>query len=70
MKTVKEFEAKFSRISITGQNEANLVLAFEAETKSMDEINLITTVSAYADNPIIGERLRKLHKAQLERKIE
>jgi hypothetical protein len=70
LKTVKEFEAKFSRISIAGLNEANLILAFDAETKSKDEIDLRTTISAYADNNILGDRLRKLHKAQIERKIE
>jgi hypothetical protein len=70
LKTVKEFEAKFSRISIAGLNEENLILSFDAETKSNDEIDLRTTISAYADNHEIGERLRKLHKAQIERKIE
>ena len=70
LKTIKEFEAKFSRISISGLNEANLILAFDAETKSKDEIDLRTTISAYADNNELGNRLRKLHKAQIEMKIE
>jgi len=70
LKTVKEFESKFSRISISGLNEANLILAFDAETKSKNEIDLRTTISAYADNDLLGDRLRKLHKAQIERKIE
>ncbi len=70
LKTVKEFESKFLRISISGLNEANLILAFDAETKSKDEIDFRTTISAYADNSALGYRLRKLFKAQLERKIE
>ncbi|MBS2213849.1 hypothetical protein KEM09_20745 [Carboxylicivirga mesophila] len=70
LRTVQEFESKFSRISISGLNEANLILAFDAETKSKDEIDLRTTISAYADNRELGVRLRKLHKAQIERKIE
>ena len=70
LKTIKEFESKFSRISISGLNEANLILAFDAETKSKDEIDLRTTISAYADSNELGNRLRKLHKAQIEMKIE
>lgn len=70
LKTVKEFETKFSRISISGLNEANLILAFDAETKSKNGIDLRTTISAYADNNELGDRLRKLHKAQIEMKIE
>jgi hypothetical protein len=70
LKTVKEFEAKFSRISISGLNEANLILAFDAETKSKDEIDLRTTISAYVDNSGLGYRLRKLFKALIEKKIE
>lgn len=70
LKTVKEFESKFSRISITGLNEANLILAFDAETKSKNDINLRTTISAYADNIELGDRLRKLHEAQIDMKIE
>lgn len=34
LKTVKEFEKKYSRISISGLNEANIFLAMDAETKS------------------------------------
>jgi len=70
LKTVKEFEAKYFRISISGLNEANLILALDAETKSKYEIDLRTTISAYADNHMLGDRLRRLHKAQIERKIE
>ena len=70
LKTVKEFESKFSRISISGLNEANLILAFDAETKSKNEIDLRTTISAYADNNELGDRLRKLYRAQIEMKIE
>ncbi len=70
LKTLKEFESKFSRISITGLNEANLILAFDAETKSIHEIDLRTTISAYAENRELGNRLRKLHKAQIDMKIE
>ena len=44
---------------------------FEAlKTKSKDEIDLRTTISAYADSNELGNRLRKLHKAQIEMKIE
>ncbi|MBJ6116650.1 hypothetical protein JAO76_00480 [Pontibacter sp. BT310] len=70
LKTVKEFEKKYSRISISGLNEANISLAMDAETKSEHEINLRTTLSAYADNKLLGIRLRKIHKAQIEKKIE
>ena len=70
LKTVKEFETKFSRITISGLNEANLILAFDAETKSKNKIDLRTTISAYADNNELGDRLRKLHKAQIKMKIE
>ncbi|HAA20531.1 MAG TPA: hypothetical protein DCP28_17865 [Cytophagales bacterium] len=70
LKTVKEFETKFSRISISGLNEANIILAFDAETKSKNEIQLRTIISAYANNGELGDRLRKLHKAQIEMKIE
>lgn len=70
LKTIKEFESKFQRIAISGLNEANIILAFDAETDSKDEIHLRTTISAYADNETLAERLRKLHKAQLDKKIE
>ena len=42
----------------------------EVQTKSKDEIDLRTTISAYADDNELGRRLRKLHKAQIEMKIE
>ncbi len=70
LKTVKEFEKKYSRISISGLNEANIIIAMDAETKSEHEIDLRTTLSAYSDNKLIGTRLRKLHQAQIEKKIE
>lgn len=70
LKTIKEFESKFQRIAISGLNEANIILAFDAETDSKDEIHLRTTISAYAENDILAERLRKIHKAQLDKKIE
>lgn len=70
LKTVKEFEKKYLRISISGANEANLILDLDADMKSKYEINLRTTISAYAKCEEIGFRLRKLHIAQLERKIE
>ena len=70
LKTVKEFESKFSRISIEGLNESNLILAFDAETNSKDEINLRTTISFRTETNELGVRLKKLHKAQITNRIE
>ena len=70
LKTIKEFETKYSRISISGLNESNLILAFDASTTSKDDINLRTTISAHADNSDLGNRLLKIHKAQIEKVIE
>ncbi|GAA4301946.1 hypothetical protein [Nibribacter koreensis] len=70
LKTVKEFEKKYSRISISGLNEANISLSMDAETKSEHEINLRTTLSAYADNKLLGIRLKKIYQAQIDKKIE
>jgi len=70
LKTVKEFERKYLRIGVSGLNKANIILALDAEMKSKYEIDLRTTISAYADYDELGLRLRMLHKAQVERKIE
>ena len=70
LKTVKEFEKKYFRISVSGLNEANIILAMDAEMKSKYEIDLRTTISAFAEDDQLGLRLRILHKAQIERKIE
>lgn len=68
-KTVKEFEKRYSKIAVSGLNEANIILAMDAEMKSKHEIDLRTIISAYANNRDLGVRLRMLHKAQVERKI-
>lgn len=69
LKTTKEFEAKYSKISISGLNPSNLILAFDAETNTEHEIDLRTIISAHSDDAQLGERLRRLYDALIEFRI-
>ncbi|MFT5618046.1 MAG: hypothetical protein ACI85I_001275 [Arenicella sp.] len=70
LKSVKEFEKKFTRISICGANEANTILCFDADMKSKYGIDLRSSISTYAKDKEIGFLVKKLYRVQLERKIE
>ena len=70
LKSIKEFEKKYFRISINGANEANIIMVFEADMKSKDEINLTSSISSYAENDKIGILTKKLHEIQLSRNIK
>lgn len=70
LKTLKEFEKKYFRISIDGANEANITLVLIADMKSEFEINLTNSISAYADNQKIGFIVKKMHSIQMNRIID
>jgi len=70
LKSVKEFEKKYLKISINGANEANLFMVCEADMKSVNNINLTSSISAFADNQKIGFLIKKLHKLQTTLDLE
>lgn len=70
LRSMKEFKKKYYRISINGANEANIIMVFEADMKSKNEINLTSSISAFAENHKIGFLTKKLHEIQLNRTIE
>jgi len=70
LKSIKEFEEKYFRISINGANEANLFMVFEADMKSAFNINLTSSISTFADNQKIGFIIKKLHELQNKLNLE
>lgn len=70
LKSVKDFEKKYNRITINGANEANIIMVFEADMKSKNEINLTSSISAFADNEKLGILTKELNKIQNSKKIE
>lgn len=70
LKSIKEFEEKYLKISINGINEANLFMVCEADMKSPYHINLTSSISAFADNQKIGFLIKKLHKLQNKLDLE
>lgn len=70
LRSMKEFERKYFRISINGANETNSIMVFKAYMKSKNEINLTSSVSAFAENQKIGNLTKKLHEIQLNRIVE
>lgn len=70
LKSVKEFEEKYFKISINGANEANLLMVCEADMKSADNINLTSSISAFADNQKIGYLIKKLNTLQNKLDLE
>ena len=70
LKSMKAFEETYFRISITGANEANIIMIFEADMKSKHEINLTSAISAFAENEELGRLTKKLHDIQLNRIVE
>ena len=70
LRSMKEFERKYFRISINGANEANIIMVFEADMKSKNHINLTSSISAYAENKKLGYLAKKLHEIQINRIIE
>ncbi len=67
---MKEFEKKYYRISINGANETNIIMVFEADMKSKNEINLTSSISAHAENKKLGILTKKLHEIQINRIME
>jgi len=70
LKSIKEFEKKYYRISVNGANESNIIMVFEADMKSENKINLTSSISAHAQNEKIGTLTKKLNEIQLNKKIE
>lgn len=70
LKSMKEFEKKYFRITINGANEANIIMIFEAEMKLKNEINLTSSISVYAQNEKLGFLTKELNKIQLSKKFE
>jgi len=70
LRSMKEFERKYFRISIDGANEANIILVFKADMKSKNEINLTSSISAHAENERLGFLTKILHEIQINRTIE
>ena len=70
LKSIKEFEKRYFKISINGANEANIIMVFEADMKSKDAINLTSSISAFTDNQKIENLIKKLHEIQLNRIVE
>ncbi|MFD2916360.1 hypothetical protein [Psychroserpens luteus] len=69
LKSIKEFEKKYYRISINGSNETNATMVFEADMKSENNINLTSLISAYAKNEKLGILTKELNEIQLYRKF-
>lgn len=69
LKSIKEFEQKYYRISIHGANEANIIMTFEADMKLKSEINLTSSISAFAENERLGILTKELYKIQLSKKF-
>lgn len=70
LKSMKEFEKKYFRIFISGANEANIIMIFEADMKSKLEINLTSSISSFAENQKMGFLIKKMHEIQMNRIIE
>ncbi len=70
LKSMKEFERKYYRITVDGANETNLFMVFQADMKSKNHINLTSSISAYAENNRLGILAKKLYETQINRIIE
>ena len=70
LKSMKDFERKYNRITVDGANEANLFMVFLADMKSKNDINLTSTISAYAENNRLGILAKKLYEIQINRIVE
>lgn len=70
LKSIKEFKRKYHRISVNGANEANIILVFEADMKSIHKINITRSISAFAENQELGLLVKKMNKVQMNRTIE
>jgi hypothetical protein len=70
LKSMKDFENKYYRISINGANEANIIMVFEADMKLKNEINLTSSISAFAENERLGILTKELNKIQISKKFE
>lgn len=70
LKSMKEFERKYNRITVDGANEANLIMVFQAYMKSKNDINLTSSISSYAENNKLGYLAKKLYEIQINRIIE
>jgi hypothetical protein len=70
LKSIKEFEKKYYRITISGANEANIILVFVADMKLINEVNLTSSISAFAENERIGYLTKKLYEIQLSKKFD
>jgi len=70
LKSIKEFEKKYFRISIHGANEANIILVLEADMKSKNNINLTSSISVYTENQNLGSLIKNLFNIQINRTIE
>ena len=70
LKSMKEFEKKYFRIFISGANEANIIMIFEADMKSKFKINLTSSISSFAENQQMGFLIKKLHEIQMNRIIK
>ena len=70
LKSMKDFEKKYYRITIDGANEANIIMIFEADMKSINKINLTRSISTSADYQELGDLTKKLYDIQINRVIE
>ena len=70
LKSMKEFEKKFYRITINGANEANIIMIFEADMKSKNQINLTRAISTYADYRELGELTKQLYNIQVNKVLD
>jgi hypothetical protein len=70
LRSMKEFVKKYDRITINGANEANIIMTFEADMKLKSEINLTSSVSAFADNEKLGSLTKELNEIQNSKKFE
>jgi hypothetical protein len=63
LKTVKQFEAVFSRISIDGLNEANISISIEACFANDNDLIIKSITSANeANNENIGKQIMKVYR--------
>ncbi len=69
LKTVKEFKKEFHCISISGENESNIILIIEADLKSLDKINLKSSISAFCKDEELGFKIKTIQTAQINKKV-
>lgn len=68
-KSVKSFEKEYISISLDGCNSSNLIFSVEGIPFKNSEVNIVTSVSFYAKNEGIAQKIMKVYTACLTRKF-